>query len=74
MNQTHVIERAFEIAEQDHACLKVSDVREALAREGYTISDLMHLEGWSIREQLRRRMRARGSRVVSHIEFAESRP
>ncbi|HAC01432.1 MAG TPA: hypothetical protein DCF67_08135 [Brevundimonas sp.] len=74
MNQTHVIERAFEIAEQDHACLKVSDVREALAREGYTISDLMHLEGWSIREQLRRRMRARGSRVVGRFEFAESRP
>ena len=74
MNQTHVIERAFEIAEQNQACLKVSDVREALAREGYTISDLMHLEGWNIREQLRRRIRARGAVAVRRVELAESQP
>lgn len=73
MNQTHVIERAFEIAEREHACLKVSDVREALSREGYTISDLMHLEGWSIREQLRRRMKARGAPAVRRVELAERR-
>jgi hypothetical protein len=63
MNQTHVIERAFEIAERDHACLKVSDVREALT-----------WEGWSIREQLRRRIKARGARAVRRFELAESRP
>ncbi|MBD7940020.1 hypothetical protein [Brevundimonas guildfordensis] len=73
MNQTHVIERAFEIAERNHACLKVSDVRDALAREGYTINDLMHLEGWSIREQLKRRMTARGARAVDCGASAGSR-
>jgi hypothetical protein len=61
MNQTHVIERAFQIADKNHACLKINDLHEALAREGYTITDLMHLQGWSIREQLRTRMKARGA-------------
>ncbi|MBB4797441.1 hypothetical protein HNP32_001165 [Brevundimonas bullata] len=61
MNQTHVIERAFQIADENRACLKISDLHEALAREGYTITDLMHLQGWSIREQLRTRMRTRGA-------------
>lgn len=59
MNQTHVIERAFQIADGNRACLKISDLHEALAREGYTINDLMHLEGWTIREQLRARMKRR---------------
>ena len=72
MNQTHVIQRAFEIAERNHACLKVSDVREALAREGYSINDLMHLEGWSIREQLRGRMKARDARAADRAHRAEN--
>jgi hypothetical protein len=59
MNQTHVIERAFQIADKNHACLKIGDLQEALAREGYTANDMMHLEGWSIREQLRARMKGR---------------
>lgn len=62
MNQTHVIERAFQIADENRACLKIGDLQEALAREGYTITDLMHLEGWTIREQLRARMRARNEK------------
>ncbi|WP_312146401.1 hypothetical protein [Brevundimonas sp.] len=59
MNQTHVIERAFQIADENRACLKISDLHEALGREGYTTTDMMHLQGWSIREQLRARMKAR---------------
>lgn len=59
MNQTHVIERAFQLAQESRACLKVADIYQALAGEGYTISDLIHLEGWSIREQLRARIRAK---------------
>ncbi|MGH7021517.1 MAG: hypothetical protein ACREEY_16680 [Brevundimonas sp.] len=63
MNQTHVIERAFQIADEDHACLKIGDLHEALSREGYTTNDFMHLQGWSIREQLRARMKARDARA-----------
>ena len=59
MNQIHVIERAFQIADENRACLKISDLQEALAREGYTLNDFTHLDGWTIREQLRARMRAR---------------
>jgi len=59
MNQIHVVERAFQIADENRACIKISDLHEALAREGYTITDLMHLQGWSIREQLRTRMKTR---------------
>lgn len=61
MNQIHVIERAFQIADENHACIKISDLHEALVREGYTITDLMHLQGWTIREQLRTRMKARAA-------------
>ena len=59
MNQIHVIERVFQIADEHRACLRISDLCEALGREGYTTKDMMHLEGWSIREQLRARMKAR---------------
>jgi hypothetical protein len=61
MNQIHVIERAFQIADENRACITISDLHEALVREGYTITDLMHLQGWSIREQLRTRMKARAA-------------
>ncbi len=61
MNQIHVIERAFQIADENRACIKISDLHEALVREGYTITDLMHLQGWTIREQLRSRMKARAA-------------
>jgi hypothetical protein len=59
MNQIHVIERAFQIAAENCACRKISDLQEALVREGYTINDLMHLQGLTIREQLRVRMKTR---------------
>ena len=61
MNQIHVIERAFQISDENRACIKISDLHEALVREGYTITDLMHLQGWTIREQLRTRMKARAA-------------
>ncbi|MNS24337.1 hypothetical protein D3C72_561770 [compost metagenome] len=67
MNQTHVIERAFQLADESRACLRITDLYEALAREGYTTNDLMHLHGWSIREQLRARMRTRAKTdLLSH--------
>ncbi|AYG96019.1 hypothetical protein D8I30_13155 [Brevundimonas naejangsanensis] len=56
---THIVERAFQIAESDPACLKVGDITAALAIEGYGSIDRFHLDGNVIRAQLRKRIALR---------------
>lgn len=52
-----VIERAFEFADSGR-CRIPSEVRKALAKDGYTQADLIALEGKAIWAQLRQRCRA----------------
>ncbi len=55
----HIVQRAFEIADSDRACLKVSDILQALFQEGYGTGGRVHFEGNAIRTQLRTRIEKR---------------
>ncbi len=58
MTQIHIIERAFQLADQSgHETF--NDIRIALTAEGYGRAVLTHLDGVSIRQQLRARIAAR---------------
>ena len=53
MNQTHVVERAYQLARTD-GCLNTGDVVKALSAEGYSTADLSHFQGSTIRADLNR--------------------
>lgn len=55
MPTVHIIERAFQMAD-DPLFVSFGDIRAGLAAEGYGAAVMSHLDGESIRRQLRGRI------------------
>lgn len=58
MTQTHIIERAFQLADAD-GFDSFNVIRLGLSAEGYGRAVMTHLDGVAIRQQLRLRIAAR---------------
>ena len=53
MNQTHIVERAYQLA-RTPACGNTGDVVKALSAEGISGAEISHLQGAAIRADLNR--------------------